>query len=687
VARKNSESVHPYGWYLLRDPAHWARRYAGHVLAVIIVAGLYASARLPGLSATERQELARRYRFVRLPLSEPPGHKSNRQVRPVHPDLEHLSAWVSSVGAAVALADLDGDGLANDICYVDVRTDEVVVVPVPGTETGRPSYAPFVLDPGPLPYDRDTMAPMGCLPGDLNEDGRMDLLVYYWARTPIAFLRTDATRPATLSPHAYRPRELVAGGERWYTNAATRADLDGDGHLDVVIGNYFADGARILDARATSRQDLPAMQDSMSRAFNGGQDRLLLCRPVPQGEVDCRDATGILGNQVAHGWTLAVGAADLDGDLLPEIYFANDFGPDCLLHNRSKEGTLAFATLTGTKGLTTPASKVLGRDSFKGMGVDFGDVDGDGILDIYVSNIAASYALEESHFLFVGTGQTELMARGRAPYVDRSEPLGLSRSGWGWDVKLADFDNDAVLEAIQAIGFIKGDVNRWPELHELAMGNDTLLHRPGAWPRFRPGDDISGDRDDAFFARNTDGIFFDIASDVGLREKEVTRGIAVGDVDGDGDLDFAVANQWGPSAYYRNDLPRPQAFLALRLLLPAGPLESAPTELVAGHAPTARPTQPAVGASATVYLPRGHEGQGSFDARVLAAQVDGGNGHSGKRSPDLHFGLGDLRSDQPLRVVLRWRDRVGRARRDTRWLTSGWHTVILGTGDAIGSDP
>ena len=85
------------------------------------------------------------------------------------------------------------------------------------------------------------------------------------------------------------------------------------------------------------------------------------------------------------------------------------------------------------------------------------------------------------------------MARGIAPYVDRSEPLGVSRSGWGWDARLADFDNDGTLEALQAIGFLRGNVNRWPELHEIAMGNDDLLSKPANNP-FSPFEaDLSAD--------------------------------------------------------------------------------------------------------------------------------------------------------------------------------------------------
>src|SRR5436305_1587410 len=102
--------------------------------------------------------------------------------------MERISGWVSAVGAAVALNDLDGDGLSNDVCYVDPRTDQVILAPVPGTPA---RYQPFELDRSPLPFDAATMAPMGCLPGDFNEDGLIDILVYYWGRAPVIFLRAD----------------------------------------------------------------------------------------------------------------------------------------------------------------------------------------------------------------------------------------------------------------------------------------------------------------------------------------------------------------------------------------------------------------------------------------------------------------------------------------------------------------
>lgn len=645
------------------------RRYAAHVVAVVAVAAVYGMARLPAVPRAERAALAARFAFERQVLPE--LNHSSRIARAVHPSMRNISAWVSSVGASVALADLDGDGLPDDVCHVDTRSDQVVVAPVPGTSA---RFAPFELNAGTLPYDAATMAPMGCLAGDFNEDGLEDVMIYYWGRTPILFMRrarTPSPQAATLSRDSYVERELMPARERWYTNAATQADLDGDGHVDLIIGNYFPDGARVLDANADGRE---SMAESFSRSFNGGRDRLLLWSSASSGAepaAQFNEAKDALSEEVAKGWTLAAGAADLDGDLLPEIYFANDFGPDRLLHNLSTPGRLRFEVLEGEQTWTTPHSKVLGRDSFKGMGVDFGDVNGDGLLDIYVSNIADEYALEESHFVWVNTGRTELMKRGVAPFVERSEQLGLARSGWGWDARLADFDNDGTPEAVQATGFARGNVDRWPELHEVAMSNDQLQVDTRIWSRFQPGDDLSGHGHDPFFVRAADGRYYDLASDLNLDQQQITRGIAIADVNGDGRLDFALANQWMPSYFYLNQARQTGSFLGLNLHLPTeGQRADVKTTERPGNPGPELRGYPAVGAQATVYLP---------DGRRMVAQVDGGTGHSGKRSPGLHFGLGRLSPDAPLRVDLDWRDTQGRPRHETLQLKAGWHTVLLGS--------
>ncbi len=626
-----------------RVPSRLFARHATLLAAIVTVLALYGMALPHKPPADEQAALAARFRFTRFALPKPEGF-AERETRPVHPSMARISAWVSAMGAGAALGDADGDGMPNDLCHVEPRSDQVNVLPVPGTGA---RFAPFLLTAAPLPYDA-AMAPMGCLIADLNEDGLADFLVYYWGRTPLAFLRRGGGAAGKPSRQAYVAAE-VARFERWYSNAATLADLDGDGHLDLVIGNTYPDGSLLLDANASGVMVMP---ESTSRSANGGWNRLLLWAGAESGNnpaIRYRDVSKALSAEDARGWTLALAAGDLDGDLLPELYFANDFGPDRLLANRSTPGRLRFERLHGEGGFTTPKSFVVGQDSCKGMGADLADVNGDGLMDIYVSNISSSWALQEGHFLWLSTGQLQRMREGIAPYVQGAERLGLSRSGWGWDAKLDDFDNDGVLEAIQATGFVKGTVNRWPELQALGTANDALLRDPRNWPRFQPGTDISGHDPNAFFVRDAAGKYFDIAQRIGLGEPMVTRGVAIADVDGDGDLDFVFANQWEDSYYYRNDSPGRHAFLGLRLQLARG--------------------RPAIGAEASVVLP---------DGRRLTAQVDGGNGQSGKRAPQLHFGLGDVAAEQPLTVQIRWRDAQGRARVRSLTLEPGWHTVQLG---------
>jgi hypothetical protein len=646
------------------------RRQAAKLTAIILVFVVYGFARIPEPPESELTKLAEGFSFRATALPTLNG-ETPRTIRDVNPSLQRVSGWISSVGAAVALNDLDGDGLPNDACYVDTRIDKVIVAPVPGTPA---RYQPFTLEPIGLPYDKATMAPMGCLPGDFNEDGLQDVLAYYWGRTPIAFIKRERT--SVLNADSYTRSEIVPGGERWYTNAATLADFDGDGHTDLIVGNFFPDGARILDARA----DVPdGMQDSMSLAQNGGRKHLLMWKAPQAGSlVQFEEVNNVLDEQSARGWALAIGAADLDGDLLPELYFANDFGPDRLLHNRSTPGKPRFELLSGRRSLTTPKSKVLGRDSYKGMGVDFGDLNDDGWPDIYVSNITQEYGLEESNFLFLSTGNVDLMKKGVAPYVDRSEPMGLARSGWGWESRLGDFNNDGVLEALQATGFMKGNVNRWPELHEVVMGNDQLLRHPRSWPTLQTGDDISGNGHNFFFVRAPDGRFHDIAKQLSLDQPLLTRGIATADVDGDGRLDYAVANQWETSFFYRNESNNPGTFIGLRLRLPVGDTASKTRVCRDGKGVITLPSRAAIGAEARVFAP---------ERTPLVQQVDGGNGHSGKRSPDLQFGLGQLPEDRPITIGLRWRDARGVVQQETiQILPGGWYTVLLGREKGVANE-
>ncbi len=648
------------------------RRNAKILVAILIVTASFLAVRFSlSVSQTEVNAAAARFRFSRSTLPDLPGPPVRYQ-RHVHPGLKRISAFVSTVGAAVALNDMDGDGLSNDVCYIDTRTDQVIITPVPGTSQ---RYSPFALAQEPPFFDRNRIAPLGVLLSDINEDGHVDVVIYYAGRTPLIFFWSPSKQSggSTLSAANYLVRDIF-GKDIWMTGSATAADFDGDGHLDLIFANYFKDGSDIYNPQA---EGVISMPHSLSHAANGGGERIFRWKSSTVGEnptVTYEEVHDALPAGVGGGWGLAVGACDLDGDLLPELYVAHDFGPDRLFWNRSTPGHIRFALLEGETHFNMPKSYVLGKDSFKGMGVDFGDLNGDGMPDIYVSNITAPGGLQEGQMVFVSTGDRGRMSDGVAPYVSRNDAFGLSRSGWAWDAKLDDFDNDGVLEAVQATGFIRGTSNHWPQIQELATSNDELISNVRtSWPRVEPGADISGHDQNPFFVRMGDH-YVDISRQIGFGEEYVSRGIAIGDVDFDGSLDMFVSNMWGPATYYHNERAKPGVFLGLHLLLPLTPETPGETVVRPGHPTADTFGRAAISATVTITLP---------DGRVLTRQIDGGNGHSGKRSPDLHFGLGQI--EGPLKVRIDWRDPSGHVRQDFLNLKPGWYTVLAGWPQAGGS--
>jgi hypothetical protein len=209
-----------------------AARVVPRALALVLCWALFAAAAPDDVGGRTRAGLAAGFRFTDLGWVDEPGDQA-AVTRAVNPSLAHIQAWISSVGAAVALGDIDGDGLDNDVCTVDPRTDAVTITGVPGDNA---RFSAFELRPAMLPYD-DSTAPMGCVLGDVDEDSTTDVIVYYWGRSPVLFTRLGGTK---LAAGSYVAQELNPAVPRWFTNAALLADFDGDGHQDVVVANYSA---------------------------------------------------------------------------------------------------------------------------------------------------------------------------------------------------------------------------------------------------------------------------------------------------------------------------------------------------------------------------------------------------------------------------------------------------------------
>ena len=236
---------------------------------------------------------------------------------------------------------------------------------------------------------------------------------------------------------------------------------------------------------------------------------------------------------------------------------------------------------------------------------------------------------------------------------------------------MADFNINGTLEIVQGTGFFRGDVNQWPEFQELSFSSNQVMPRVGWWPDFSYGCDVGGSQPNPFFVKSN-GYYHDVSQHItGMDNVNLGPGIATADIEGDGDLDLIISNQWGASYLYVNQCQDCSSnFLGLRLVNPVVPIKGR-FQHREGLADKTFPSKAAIGATALLRKPDGTE---------VIAQVDGGSGHTGQRSSQIHFGLGK-HDGTTLEVEIRWLDQGGLLQIQEFKLSPGWHTIYLGNSE------
>jgi hypothetical protein len=300
-------------------------------------------------------------------------------------------------------------------------------------------------------------------------------------------------------------REAGVADDRWAASAAF-LDYDNDGLLDLYVCNY-------------------AKWTWETRQFCGDRVRnvRIYCSPStvePEPDILYRnlgngafaDATSESGVDVRLGRAQGVVAADVNQDGWIDLYVGNDLNPNSLFLNRGD------GTFRDVSELSGAAYDHAGR-SQAGMGVEAADANGDGRLDLFVTNFAG----ETNTFYENINGELFHDATQRYRLADESIP-------WvGWGTAFADFDLDGWLDLVVTNGHV--DDNR-----QFLGQQAPYAAPPLAW-------------------RNIQGQFEFLGAEAGpyFTEDHVGRGLAAGDLDNDGDQDLVIVHQDHRPALLRND--------------------------------------------------------------------------------------------------------------------------------------
>ena len=499
------------------------------------------------------------------------------------PKIANVEPHVAALGAAVSVADFDGDGWP-DLYFTNSRfgapnalyrnkhdgTFEDVAATAGLADLNRPGDG----------------VSMGSVWGDFDNDGREDLLVYRYGYLAL-FRNVDGTH--------FQDVTESAGLHRWVnSNGAIWLDYDRDGLLDLYVTAYFRSDVDLWHLSTTH-----IMHNSFEYATNGGKN--LLFHNLGGGKFeDVTDRMGVGGNR----WTLAAASADFNGDGWPDIYVANDYGPEELYVN--DHGKRFVLTTAG-----------LESESKSGMSVALGDAFNRGRLDAFVTNIS------ERGYLFQNNNLRLNQMTDAHRFRNVAEGA-IADAGWAWGAQFGDLNNDGANELFVANGFISANRGKsyWYAMSKIAGANGKLFEDAASWPAFGDASLSGYERSRVYINRGVAG-WIDVAQTVGALDEYDGRAVALADLSNRGAVDVVVANQNQPALLYRDYPDSSNHWIAFSLV-------------------GTRSNRSAIGAEVVLEA-------GDLTQRRV---VDGGSGFASQNDRRLHFGLGH--HEWVDRVVIHW---------------------------------
>ncbi len=440
--------------------------------------------------------------------------------------------FAEHMGSGVALFDMDGDGDLD--LYLGQGGPLGPTTPAGSRAASGRDDEPTLrdrlyrndLDAGELRFTDVTEESgldargyaMGVAAGDVDNDGDPDLYILNLGANEL--WRNDS------KPGAPRFTNITAGSNtadpRW-SAAASFFDFDNDGLLDLFIGNYVEFRVAIHKQCASAEGVLDYCGP---KAYQAESNRVL--RNLDGGVFE--DWTSRLGLADLKRPTLGTVASDFDGDGFTDIYVANDQHANALLLNQGGAAFIDDAALAGAAVDSTGQPQA-------SMGVLAEDFNGDGLVDLFMTHLH-----RETNTLYVNLGD--------GLWDDATRSSGLGRPSFlytGFGTAVLDYDRDGELDIAVANGAVK-------RIDEQYRAGETLPLR----------------QRNQLFRGLGQGRFVEVPDFERPAVAEVSRALAAGDLDNDGDRDLVIANNNGPVRILLNPgRPEPGQWAGVDLRLPA----------------------------------------------------------------------------------------------------------------------